>query len=50
MSSWLTEELRQESLRTREELGHIGMILTHNRKGQLLKWRLRYETINSTIK
>ena len=43
MSEWTTDELRDQCHNYRtEELNQIGMILTHDKKGELVRWKLRY--------
>lgn len=44
MNYWrqLANESIDQTLRSREELGHKGMVLTHNKKDCLVKFRLRY--------
>ena len=48
MSEWLTKELEEKAKQAREEKGHIGMKLTHDKKGNLLKWNLRYKKMEVT--
>lgn len=43
MSELLTNERMNETKKSREKRNIIGMILTHDRKDNLLKFRLRYE-------
>ncbi len=43
MSEWLTNELRNKAFDARQKKGIIGMKLTHDKKGNLIKWNLRYK-------
>ena len=44
MSSWATPKLRKKCKDFRlDEKKQIGMVLTHDKKGKLLKYRFRYK-------
>ncbi len=42
MSEWLTDEFIDKSMAERKRRGQVGMIITEDKKGQMLGWRLRY--------